>query len=125
MGNDIPKGSCVDNEDFVDAQGHSCSDNKYVNCLAKETFTRWHYSRGEWHDIMHNCPASCLLCPGEMSCTGFLLCSDFHKIFRKCEVNALSLCVFFLFTVMAVQVTLMFPMDVACCFAFAVFFCVM
>jgi hypothetical protein len=67
MGNGISQGSCVDNENFVDAQGYSCSGNKDANCLAEDMFTRLGYSRDEWQDIVQNCPASCRLCPGEMS----------------------------------------------------------
>jgi hypothetical protein len=69
MGDGTSQGSCVDNEDFIDPQGYSCSDNKDVNCLAEETFTRWGYSRVEWQDIVQNCPTSCRLCPGEIPFT--------------------------------------------------------
>jgi hypothetical protein len=69
MGDGTSQRSCVDNEDFVDAQGYSCIGTKDVNCLAEDMFTRLGYSRDEWQDIVQNCPASCRLCSGEMPFT--------------------------------------------------------
>jgi hypothetical protein len=87
--NGASQGSCVDIEDFVDAQGYDCIGNKDVNCSAEETFTSWGYSRDEWQDVMQNCPASCRLCPGKMSMNGIWTVFRFSQyIFHKCKVNA-------------------------------------
>jgi hypothetical protein len=91
--NGTPQGSCVDNEDFVDAQGYSCTGHKDFNCLAEETFTHWGYLRAEWQDVVQNCPASCRLCPGKMSMHGIsavLGFAQFLSVFLFCNFTSQS-----------------------------------
>ncbi len=97
--NGASQGSCVDNEDFVDAQGYSCSGSKYVNCFVQDMFTRMGYSRDEWQDIVQNCPASCRFCAGEMrytidDCTSLFQISCFRwmSLVERSNVRHFYIC---------------------------------